>query len=369
MLKTSLKKQSILITIAFVLYFSFNIFAQSPTDRARNFVNEGNALFDKADYQGAMEKYLKALEADKEYSWTYWSVGRTFAKLHEHKTAAESYTRFLEKESDVAKIYVVFQIGDQYRLAKEFELSSKIFDVALNSTPKQALDYAALADIYSYRGNLTLAVENEIKAINFRNDDDADDASRYIGLSWYYSFLQQHQNAINAATKAIQLDSQEAMAYTNRCRAYNDLKQYDYAITDCQKALSLRPNHGETIYYLANSYRAKKNIKEATRLNKLAIPNLVDELKEAAKSEQITLHDYCYLLGNALFEDGQYSEAIAAYEAGLEFRGNFPVLRFNLGMAYLKVRNKSAALDQYSELLKINTTIAMSLKKRIDSTK
>lgn len=237
-------------------------------------------------------------------------------------------------------MFVVFQIGDQYRLAKEFELSAKIFDLAIGAQPKYALDYDALADIYSYRGNLTLAAENQIKAINARNDDDKDDVGRYIGLSWYYSFLQQHQDAADAATKAIRLDDTAAMAYTNRCRAYNDLKQYDRAITDCRKALELRPDHGETQYYMGNSYRAKGNIKEATRLNKLAIPNLAVELKDAIEAESITLHDYCYILGNALFEDGKYSDAITAYEAGLEFRANFPVLRFNLGMAYLKLRNK-----------------------------
>lgn len=367
MLEKSYKKRTILIAMLIGLFFTFNLSAQTSRERAIAFKQEGDRYSDRQDYKTAVDKYLKAIDADKTYPDTFWSMAFALSKMHEHKLAGLSYTRYLEKVSDTATAYVLFQIGNEYRLAKEFELSKTAFDLALTSTPKYHQDYEAIADIYSYRGNLTRAVEYQTRAVNFSNSDN--DLNGYIGLSWYYSFLQQHQNSVNAATKAIQIDSSEPMSYTNRCRAYNDLKLYDKAIADCKKSLSLRPDHGETQYYMANSYRAKGNTAEATRLNKLAIPNLLTELEEAAKAELISLPDYCYLLGNALFEDKKFTEAVTAYELGLEFKPNFSSLRFNLGMAYLKVKNKQGATEQYRELLKIDAAKANALKTRIDAAK
>jgi tetratricopeptide (TPR) repeat protein len=369
--------RSILFLILLSLIFTLNIFGQDIStsgrtsttqnnrQRAIALKKEGDALFDRKDYRGAIQKYMQAIDADDTYPETFWSLGMALSNVHEHKLAGQSIKLYLDRVSDIQAAFVWFQIGNQYRLAKEFSLSSNAFDTALRQTPAGILDLDALADIYSYRGNLQKAVEYQIRAINYSNSDD--DSGRYIGLSWYYSFLGQHQNAVNAATKAIQIDSDEPMAYTNRCRAYNDLKQYQKAIADCSQALRLRPDHGETQYYLANSYRALGRRAEATRLNREAIPNLTAELKQAAELEVISIHDYCYILGNALYEDGQYETAIKAYEVGREFRSNFPLLIFNLGMTYLKVGNKTAALEQYRELAAIDTAKANILKQRINA--
>lgn len=371
-------RSSILLIIVVSLVFTLNIFGQdiNSTNRTNTSNNrqraialkkEGDALFDKKDYRGAIQKYLLAVDADNTYPDTFWSMGMALSNIHEHKLSGQSIKLYLDRVTNIQAAYVWFQIGNQYRLAKEFSLSSNAFDSALRSTPAGILDLEAIADIYSYRGNLQKAVEYQTQAINYSTSDD--DTGRYIGLSWYYSFLQQHQNAVNAATRAIQIDSDEAMAYTNRCRAYNDLKQYQKAIADCNRALSLRPNHGETQYYLANAYRALGRRAEATRLNREAIPNLTNELKQAAELELISIHDYCYILGNALYEDGQYETAIKAYEVGREFRSNFPVLIFNLGMTYLKVGNKTGAWEQYRDLAEIDTVKANALKQRINATR
>jgi tetratricopeptide (TPR) repeat protein len=348
-----------------VLFFSLNSFAQTSMERAKILKEEGDTYFNKQDYKTAIEKYVKAAEADKNYLPTYWTMGLALSRLHQHKLAAQSFAIILKEGKNLPKTYMVYQIANQLRLAKDFKLSNEGFDLALNTPPEYIDDYEAMADIYSYRGDLSSAVDYQIRAINFNKSDD--DTSRYIGLSWYYSFLQQHQNAANAATRAIEITSNEPMGYTNRCRAYNDLKQYDKAIADCKKSLSLKPNHGETQYYLANSYRSKGNIAEATRWNRLAIPNLINELQAAINQETISLHDYCYILGNGLFQEKRYAEAVKIYESGLEFRPNFPLLRFNLGMAYIKVNNKRGATGQYQELSKIDYAKALTLKQRIDA--
>lgn len=361
------KKKSILIAIIIGLFFTFNTFAQKSTERAKRIKEQGDGFAKSENYKKAIDTYLKAIDEDKNYADTYWGMAFSLSKMHEHKLAGLAYITYLEKVDNGAPAYIMFLIGNEYRLAKEFELSDKAFDIAVKTAPQYFEDYEALSNIHRYRGNLAKAVQYQKAAINFSNTDN--DVAGYVGLSWYYSFLQQNQNAADAATKAIQLDPKEAMAYTNRCRAYNDLKQYDKALIDCRKAISMRPNHGESQYYMANAYRGKGNTKEATRLNKLSIPNLFKELQEAAKTETISLPDYTYILGNAYFEDGNFTKAAEAYEIGLEFRPNFPNIRFNLGVAYLRIGDKEGAMQQYRELLKIDNTKAVDLKKRINAAK
>lgn len=370
MSKKSYKKYAVLMILAFNLIFSLTVFAQTPRQQAERYKREGDRQQENKNYKAAVDWYMKALEADKEYAPTYASLGFALSKLHEHKLAASSFLRYLERVIDdesVYVVYVLYLIGNEYRLAQEYELSDKSFDLALKTEAKHAPDLDAASNIYSYRGNLVQAVAHKIRAINFSNNDTNDDLGRYVSLSWYYSFLQEHQKAVDAATKAIQIDNTEAMAYTNRCRAYNDLKLYDRAIADCNRALSLVPNHGETQYYLANAYRGKGNKARATELNRTAIPNLGKELRAAVDREDLNLSDYCYLLGNAFFQDGRYKDAAEAYQVGLQLRANAPFVRFNLGMTYLKLGNKIKAMEQYRELLRIDTVKANALKKQIDA--
>lgn len=373
MLKTTYKKRSILIALLISLVFTCNAFSQNARANAIKYKQHGDTYYNKQEYKSAVESYLKAIEEDDSYLETYWAMASTLSRMHEHKLSGGYFALYLQKVSEIkaadntAVAYVFYLIGNEYRLAKEFKLSEESFDYAIQFPSKYIQDYEAVADIYSYRGNLNKAVEFQIKAINSSSSDD--DSGRYISLSWYYSFLQRHKESVDAATKSISLKGGQAMAYTNRCRAYNDLKQYDKAITDCKKALTLQPDHGETQYYMANAFRGKGNPTEATRLNRLAIPNLAVELKQAADNELISLPDYCYILGNALFENKNFPEAVTAYEVGLEFKPNFPSLRFNLGMAYLKVKNKNGAMEQYRELSNIDSAKAKMLKQRIDQTK
>lgn len=373
MLKTTYKKRSILIALLISFVFTFNIFAQSARERAIKLKQEGDAYFNKKEYESAIQSYLKAIEADNTYPDIYSSIGLGFSRSHQHKFAGEAYDIFIEKVTEagtkntVAITYYLYLIGNEYRLAKEFELSNQYFDSAIKVPPKYVEDYVAISDIYSYRNDLNSSIEYQIKAINLSNSDD--DSITYSNLSWSYSFLHKNQEAVNAASRSIAINDKFPMAYTNRCRAYNDLKQYNDAIADCKKALSLQANHGETQYYLANALRGKGDTAEADKLNKLAIPNLIKELDEARELETINLPDYYYITGNAFFKIEDYATAIRAYEFGMEFKPNFPRLRFNLGLAYLSVNNKEGAMEQYRALKSIDSAKAAELKEHIDAAK
>ena len=63
-------------------------------------------------------------------------------------------------------------------------------------------------------------------------------------LSWLRSYkkLGEYQNAADDYTKAIQLDPDNARAYTNRGYSYRILGEHQTAIDDATKAIQLDPN-------------------------------------------------------------------------------------------------------------------------------
>ncbi len=60
-------------------------------------------------------------------------------------------------------------------------------------------------------------------------------------------------------SKAIELDSNNEVAYNNRGNAYDDKGNYDQAIKDYNKAIELKPDYADAYSNRAYSYRNKKN--------------------------------------------------------------------------------------------------------------
>jgi tetratricopeptide (TPR) repeat protein len=133
------------------------------------------------------------------------------------------------------------------------------------------------------------------------------------------------------------------------------------AIRECNNALKINPNDGETYFYLerANDLAGKTN--EATQLYKRAVAGLV----EFTRNNPESAYGY-YLLGNAYFADNQREKAIEAYEKCLELSPRFVRARYNVAIIQLRQKNKTAALEQYNRLLELDKDLAGKLKIEID---
>ena len=55
----------------------------------------------------------------------------------------------------------------------------------------------------------------------------------------------QYQEAVNYYSKAIELDSSNAIYFANRAAAHTHLKSYKCAMADCEKSLQLDPNYSK----------------------------------------------------------------------------------------------------------------------------
>jgi|GEM_PF-4887692 len=315
------------------------------------------------DCQNTLKAAQKTIELDSTSdiaALAYTQMGMCYGTFGNSSLSISAYQKSISLKTPTI-LYTYFGLGVEQRKIGQYAESEKSFQQCLQIKPKIKEDYGTHAFIYSFNGQFDEAIKYMNLAATFSDDDN--DAEYYVATSWYYSLWEQHKAAIDAATRAIQADPKEPMAYTNRCRSYNDLQMYDEALADCQKALELKPNHGETIYYMAIAYRGKGNVKKAAELNTKAVPILKTEVKR-----RLLLgipNALLYILGNALRYEQKNAEAIEAYKQALIFYPKFIQLRFNLGGAYVVARDKQGALEQYQELLKLDKKRAEQLMKSI----
>jgi tetratricopeptide (TPR) repeat protein len=153
----------------------------------------------------------------------------------------------------------------------------------------------------------------------------------------------QHRESLEAARRGAELEPSNQMAYTNMCRAYNDLGQFTAAAAACERALRLKAEDGETLYYLGV---ARKGLKRpAGDLFTRALAGLL-----AAESPEV---DFIYLSAAVYSQLGRHEDAIGAYRRVLSERPAFVKARYNLAVSYVVVGNRAAALAEQRELRRL----------------
>ncbi len=91
--------------------------------------------------------------------------------------------------------------------------------------------------VYNNNGEHDKAIIAFTKAIEL----DPSFALAYSNRGWAYMDLGQYEQGIADSNKAIELDPTLALAYSNRGWAYIRLGQYEQGIIDCNKAIELDP--------------------------------------------------------------------------------------------------------------------------------
>ena len=106
-------------------------------------------------------------------------------------------------------------------------------------------------------------------------------------------FVQEKQylEALNCYTKAIELDANDPILYSNRSAMYYNLKYYDNAILDAEMAITLRPTYGKAYLRKGNALESQNKYKEALDTYELGLKQDPDneQLIEAKKNLQILM--------------------------------------------------------------------------------
>lgn len=316
----------------------------------------GGISFELNNYADALEFFSRAAKKDSNNGDLHYSVARAHYALGNTQGEAAAAEEALKKRTKfVGESY--FLLGDAYYKQGRGDEAIETYKKAILAKPDIYELYPSLADVYRSQNRFTDAINVLREGLRvFPNDGNF-----YTDLSWYYSLSNRHDEAIQAAQAAIKFLPNRFMAYTNLCRAYNDVGKPEMAIIACNSALKLKPDDGETYFYLGRANSLLKRTAEASRHYKRAVAGLLEFTKANPNSS-----DSFYLLGNAFFADDQPEKAIEAYQRSLQLNPGFVKAIYNLGVIQALQNNKTAAMEQYNALLRLDADLAEKLRAAID---
>lgn len=129
-----------LLLFLFVLSINF-LFAQN-TSEVSKLINEGVAYHDKGDYEGAIVRYDKALDIDKDNLQALYEKSYSLVSLEKYKDAIECCKTAIKKhpgEEMLQNVYVVY--GNAYDGLKKTDKSIEVYEEGIKQFPDCAMLY------------------------------------------------------------------------------------------------------------------------------------------------------------------------------------------------------------------------------------
>jgi len=303
-------------------------------DGAEALLRRGVELEQAGRFQEALDLYLQVVRDNPGAEGVYTFVGNAQAGLGRFEEALASYRR--AARHDAADAAARYGAGNALYNLRRFAEAAAEYREAARLRPDLPDAFVSLSSAYYNLDRYDEAVAAAREAVRVKPDL----AVGYVNLSWYYSMTDKHRESLEAARRGVELDPSNQMGHTNMCRALNDLGQFAAAAAACERALQLKPDDGETLYYLGI---ARKGLKRPSpELFTRALAGL-----EAAGGPET---DFVYLAGAAYSQLGRHEEAIEAYQRVLAERPDFIKARYNLAVSYLLAGQRAAALAEQREL-------------------
>lgn len=99
--------------------------------------------------------------------------------------------------------------------------------------------------------------------IGFFYQQNQNSYQHYMDLGNRYLSDLKYSEAVNAFTKAIDIEPKRAQAYEGRADAYANMQEYDLAVADYERAIELAPDHREEIQIKLDDLRASSGPESA----------------------------------------------------------------------------------------------------------
>ncbi|MEP6925816.1 MAG: trypsin-like peptidase domain-containing protein [Pyrinomonadaceae bacterium] len=227
---------------------------------------------------------------------------------------------------------------DDYARAVSF------FEKATQIDPDYAEAWYQAGFAYGMLGKHAEALKATRQAARVR--PDWAEAQINIGASSFA--LGQFKDAESAYRQAAKIDSSNGDTQYALGLTLNKLNRADEEILALKRAIALKPEYAAAFEKLGTAYFKAKRLNEA-----LAAFEQFKILKGDAKAYNF--------VGETLFELGKFDESVEVFNTALGMSSDFAKARYNLGRAYLKLDNQTAAISQYEYLKNSNAEWADKL--------
>jgi len=219
--------------------------------------------------------------------------------------------------------------------------------IETKKNPDSAEAYFKLGTVYLVRGMLFESVVAYKETIRLKPDF----GSAYCNLAAVYNSLDKLNEASDTAKKALVLNYD---CYLNLANAYVGLRKFDDAIEAYKNSIKNNP-HGIFYYGLGHVYFKKEKYTDAI----MAYKDAITHKHSTPDVWQDMAHAYICL--------GDPISAAEALKEAIKIKPDDDWAHYRTGLCYLYLGNKSAALDEYQILKRLNEKMAEALLNLIYS--
>lgn len=266
-------------------------------------------------------------------------LGGTYASLGEVENAIKIYESILKHIKNDPSVYNNTAV--LYVKVKKYEEALQFYKKAIELDPNYIEAHFNLANLYRLHNMHNEAIEcyKKIIAVNPENidcygrmGDFLMEIERYEDAIICYSIIinlspelrQPYHNLVNCLKnsnkyeEALEISKMLVAKFPDYAEAYNslgnicqDIEQYEEALDAYNKAIYLKPDFIDKVYYnIAKVYANMKNYEEAVRYNNLALDINVNDVQTH------------YNKALALYNLYRYNDALINYKKSLELKYN-----------------------------------------------
>ena len=245
------------------------------------------------------------------YNSTKEKRGYLYVRLKKYKDALQDFTAVIEdsKQLQVTKGYV-------FRNAKVYVERAKVYE-----------------DLKQY----DKAADDLKEALKIKKTFES-----YLLLAEMYRKLKSYHKGIEALTGALTFDPENASVLEMRANFHLELKEDEEALEDLSAAIEIKPSHKAlgnrgTIYYAKKQFsKAKADLIASLQLKEIAeIHDLLADIHQTLKEYEKALHHF----SRSLTLKPENADALK-----------------NCGLIHLKLGNKKAAFDAFTNSIDIQPT-------------
>ena len=313
---------------------------------ANSLISDALEAINKEDYSLAFELLNKALEDEGDNFEIYKNLGLCEVNLGNDEGAFEAFKKAYElNNKDAVVVYYYACFVSQKDKERAIQLFQEVIDLR-----KNYLDaYKNLAMIYIELGQLDLALDTALKAIN--NPEIENDYSINYITATCYMLKKDFNSAVLFLENALEIEPDRLSVINSLATCYMNISEFEKAKNVLLRAYELESNNSLTLYNLGICYQAQGNFQEALKY-----------FKEAYRLEPtVTMMAslaFCALkAGEAMLASALYQNLVATYPNNSEYRLSYME-------ALEEIQDYEHALEQADSLLDLDEKNVILTKKK-----
>ncbi len=331
---------------------SINRAIELDPDNPHYRIRRGRIYAAKLDYASADNEVTAAIQKDPNRANFYNWRGLFFFRNKDYRSAAREFGEAYRREPD-STLYLMNR-GNSYQELNENADAVRDFSGVLKLDPDHRNARFNRMVLVHFDATTDAELHQVIADADILYGADASDWVPNRFKASALSRLGRHSEALALAAKDISLDPTSATPYSERAKIYDRMKNYDDAITDYNKAISIKPT--AALY-------AKRG---------LCWDNKEDYTKAAADySKAIELDDsvgvyfrdraYCH------YQLKDYNSAVADLNKAIELDPKDSPAYLYRGYVYLAYDNHSSAIEWFTRAIELNPQSKNAYKNRAAS--